>query len=309
VGGREDIDAKIVRAIGDPNARFAEDHLRMLRAIRFAARFGFEIEPETWAAIKVGAPLLKKISAERTRDEMSKILLDDNRVRGFDLLVESGLMEQIVPEILVLKGCEQPPQFHPEGDVFVHTRLMLSLLELDAPSLALVWSVLLHDIGKPATYTFEEGDRIRFNGHDKVGAEMAEVILRRMKYPNELIDDVCIMVLNHMVFKDVQKMRTSKVKRMMARGTFSDEMELHRVDCLGSWGGLDNYDFLNTKAEEFANAPIIPPRLIDGKDLLERGWHAGPAMGKTLREIQDLQLEGKLATKEEALGWLATKSP
>ena len=305
VGGQEDIKAELVRAIGDPSARFGEDHLRMLRAVRFAARFGFEIESGTWEAIQSGAPLIAKISAERTRDEVSKILLDKNKVRGFDLLVESGLMAQIVPEILDLKGCEQPPQFHPEGDVFVHTRLMLSLLEVEQPSLALVWSVLLHDIGKPATYTFEEGDRIRFNGHDKVGAEMAEAILRRMKYPNELIDDVCVMVANHMVFKDVQKMRTSKVKRIMARETYRDEMELHRVDCLGSWGGLDNYEFMHAKEEEFANAPIIPPRLVDGRDLLDLGWKAGPAMGETLREIQDLQLEGKLTTKEEALEWLA----
>ena len=258
VGGQKDIADGVVRAIGAPDERFGEDHLRMLRAVRFAARFGYEIETGTWHAMRENAPQLARISAERVRDEFSKIMLDSNRVRGFDLLVESGLMRFIIPEILALRGCEQPAQFHPEGDVFVHTRLMLSLLEGE-PSLPLVLSVLLHDIAKPATFTHEEGDRIRFNGHDKVGAEMAREITRRLKYPNEIVGEVEAMVLNHMVFKDVQHMRTSKLKRLMSRETFQDEMELHRVDCLGSWGGLDNYEFLRDKEVEFANAPIIPP--------------------------------------------------
>ncbi len=304
VGGKADLDAGIVRAIGNPAERFAEDHLRLLRAVRFAARFDFEIEPATWDAMCAGAETLAKISAERLRDEFSKILLDANRVRGFDLLVDSGLMAQLIPEILDLKGCEQPPQFHPEGDVFVHTRLMLSLLE-DEPSLPVVLAVLLHDIGKPATYSYDEKDqRIRFNGHDKVGAGMAAKILKRLKYPNGISDAVVAMVDHHMVFIDVQKMRTAKLKRFMARDTFSDEMELHRVDCLGSWGGLDNYDFLNTKAEEFANEPIIPPPLLDGRDLMRIGWKPGPGLGRILTEIQDRQLEGTLTTREAALEWL-----
>ncbi|MEC7638407.1 MAG: CCA tRNA nucleotidyltransferase [Verrucomicrobiota bacterium] len=304
VEGKSDIDKKVIRAIGEPNLRFQEDHLRLLRAIRFAARFDYEIEAETWNSIKSNASGISKISKERIRDELTKILLNENRVLGFDLLVESGLMEHIIPEILQLKGCEQPPQFHPEGDVFVHTRLMLSLLK-DAPSIELVLSVLLHDIGKPATYSFdEEADRIRFNGHDKLGAEMSEQILRDLKFSNSIIEDVVQMVANHMTFKDVQKMRQSKLKRFMSRSTFSDEIELHRVDCLGSWGGLDNYDFLNKKMVEFANEPIIPQPLLTGKDLIELGWSPGPDLGQTLNSVQDMQLEGKLNSKDEALDWV-----
>lgn len=308
VDGKADLDAGLVRAIGDPGERFGEDHLRLLRAVRFAARFDFEIERDTWEAMCAGAETLAKISAERLRDEFSKIMLDSNRVRGFDLLMDSGLMAQLIPEILDLKGCEQPPQFHPEGDVFVHTRLMLSLLE-GVPSLPVVLAVLLHDIGKPATYSYdEEAQRIRFNGHDKVGAGMAAKILRRLKYPNAVVDAVVAMVDNHMVFKDVQKMRTAKLKRFMARETFSDEMELHRVDCLGSWGGLDNYEFLNAKAEEFANEPIIPPPLLDGRDLMRLGWKPGPDLGRILTEIQDRQLEGALTSREEALEWVTGRA-
>ena len=304
VGGKSDIDKKVIRAIGDPNLRFQEDHLRLLRAIRFAARFNYEIEADTWNSIKTNASGISKISKERIRDELTKILLNENRVLGFDLLVESGLMEHIIPEILQLKGCEQPPQFHPEGDVFIHTRLMLSLLKND-PSIDLVLSVLLHDIGKPATYSFdEEADRIRFNGHDKLGAEMSDQILRELKFSNSIIEDVVQMVANHMTFKDVQNMRQSKLKRFMSRSTFNDEIELHRVDCLGSWGGLDNYDFLNKKMIEFANEPIIPQPLLTGKDLIELGWSPGPDLGQTLNSVQDLQLEGKLNSKDEALDWV-----
>lgn len=304
VEGKSDIDKKVIRAIGEPNLRFQEDHLRLLRAIRFAARFDYNIEAETWNSIKSNASGITKISKERIRDELTKILLNENRVLGFDLLVESGLMEHIIPQILQLKGCEQPPQFHPEGDVFVHTRLMLSLLK-DAPSIELVLSVLLHDIGKPATYSFdEEADRIRFNGHDKLGAEMSEQILRDLKFSNSIIEDVVQMVANHMTFKDVQKMRQSKLKRFMSRSTFNDEIELHRVDCLGSWGGLDNYDFLNKKMVEFANEPIIPQPLLTGKDLIELGWSPGPDLGQTLNSVQDMQLEGKLNSKDEALDWV-----
>ena len=304
VEGKSDIDKKVIRAIGEPNLRFQEDHLRLLRAIRFAARFDYEIETETWNSIKSNASGISKISKERIRDELTKILLNENRVLGFDLLVESGLMEHIIPEILQLKGCEQPPQFHPEGDVFIHTRLMLSLLK-DAPSIELVLSVLLHDIGKPATYSFdEEADRIRFNGHDKLGAEMSDQILRELKFSNSIIEDVVQMVANHMTFKDVQNMRQSKLKRFMSRSTFNDEIELHRVDCLGSWGGLDNYDFLNKKMIEFANEPIIPQPLLTGKDLIELGWSPGPDLGQTLNSVQDLQLEGKLNSKDEALDWV-----
>jgi len=309
VNGQDDIEAGTVRAIGNPEPRFKEDHLRLLRAVRFAARFDYQIEENTWAAICNHAGQIKNISEERVRDELSKILTDPNRVRGFDLLVESGLMEAMIPEILDLKGCEQPPQFHPEGDVFVHTRLMLTLLK-DDPSLSLVLSVLLHDIGKPATHSYdEESDRIRFNGHDKIGAEMASDILRRLKFSNKVIEEVTEMVANHMTFKDVQKMRESKLKRFMARPTFEDETELHRVDCLGSWGGLDNYEFLNQKRTEFDNEPIIPPPLLTGKDLIDLGWGPGPRLGEVLTKVQDMQLEKKINSKEEAIHWVNTNYP
>ncbi len=311
VGGRADLDARLIRAIGVPAQRFHEDYLRLLRAIRFASRFEFEIEAETWAAIQAEAANISKISPERIRDELDKIWTSPSqrRVRGFDLLVDSGLMQSILPEILDLQGCEQPPQWHPEGDVFVHTRIMLGLLPDDA-SLPLVLSVLFHDIAKPATYTYDAAeDRIRFNGHDKLGAEMTEGILRRLRYSNDTIEAVTGGVERHMQFKDVQKMRISKLKRFMARPTFDDELELHRVDCSSSNGLLDNYDFLREKTEQFAAEPLIPERLLDGRDLIDCGWEPGPQLGEILKEIQDLQLEGELTTRDEALQWLKNRQP
>ena len=213
-------------------------------------------------------------------------------------------MVAILPEILKLQGCEQPPQWHPEGDVFIHTRIMLDMLPEEA-SLPLVLSVLFHDIGKPATYSFDKAnDRIRFNGHDRVGAGMTEKILRRLRYSNDVIDDTVVAVANHMVFKDVQKMRVAKLKRFMARHTFGDELELHRVDCGSSHGMLDNHTFLKATAEEFANEPLIPAPLISGNDLMALGWEAGPTLGRLLREIQTRQLECTLQTSEEALAWV-----
>jgi poly(A) polymerase len=307
VNGRADLDQQLLRAIGDPERRFAEDRLRMLRAIRFATTLGFQIDPETFAAIQTHASAIHEISVERIRDELVRTLLHPNRVRGFDLLVESGLMKGILPEILVLQGCEQPPQFHPEGDVFVHTRLMLSLLKGDDASLPLVLSVLFHDIAKPATYTYdEENERIRFNGHDRLGAEMTEVILRRLKFSNEVIEAAVEMVSRHMQFMNVKLMRTAKLKRFMSTERFTDEMELHRVDCMSSNGMLDNYDFVQEKREEFANEPLIPARLVTGRDLLEMGWKPGPEIGRVLETVQTEQLEGRLTERQAALEWVRT---
>ncbi|MEM7145538.1 MAG: CCA tRNA nucleotidyltransferase [Verrucomicrobiota bacterium] len=304
VDGQSDLKNNIIRAIGNPDERFAEDHLRLLRAIRFAATLDYKIEPATWSALKEHADKITLISEERIRDELSRIFTDPNRVRGFDLLVESGLMNILLPEIIALQGCDQPPQFHPEGDVFVHTRLMLSHLPEEA-SLPLVLSVLLHDIGKPETRTYDKAaDRIRFNAHDRVGARMTEKILRRLKYSNETIDTVAEAVASHMIFKDVQKMRVAKLKRFMARPGFDDELELHRVDCLGSHGMLDNLDFLREKREEFANEPLIPPPLVTGHDLIKLGWKPGPDIGHILEEVQTRQLEGALNTHEEAIAWI-----
>lgn len=303
VGGRADLEARLLRAIGDPMRRFEEDRLRLLRAVRFATVLGFEIEPETWRAVKASAHLLPTVSAERIRDEFVKILLHPCRQRGFDLLVESGLMAGILPEVLALKGVQQPPQWHPEGDVFVHTRLMLGLLPEEA-SLTLVLGVLLHDIAKPATFTVDEDGRIRFNGHDKRGAEMAGEILRRMKFSNEVIEAVQPVVEHHMSFKDVTRMRQSTLKRMMARPTWPDELALHRVDCLGSNGMLDNYEFMVRKAGEFSSEPLIPRPLLSGHDLIALGWKPGKGVGQALSALQDAQLEGLVSTREDALEWL-----
>lgn len=304
VGGEKDLRMGLLRAIGVAKDRFEEDRLRLMRAVRFATVLGFDIEHATWESICGLAEKIKSVSIERIREEFIKTMLSPNRVRGFDLLVNSGLMAQFLPEILVLQGCEQPPQFHPEGDVFVHTRLMLSLLPADA-SLSLVMSVLLHDIAKPATQTRDDTGRIRFNGHDKLGAEMTGEIMRRMKFPNDVIEPTVIAVENHMAFMNVQKMRTATLRRFMARPSFDDELALHRVDCLGSNGFTDNYDFLLAKKQQFANEPLLPPRLITGADLIAIGWHAGKPMGRLLTAIQTLQLEGALKTKEEALAWIA----
>lgn len=308
VGGRADLERKLLRAIGNPRQRFQEDHLRLLRAVRFATVLGFEIETDTWRAVKEMAPAISKVSAERIRMELEKIFQHPERVRGFDLLVESGLMKEVLPEILVLQGCEQPPQFHPEGDVFVHTRIMLGLLPPDA-SLPLVLSVLLHDIAKPATFSRDPDGRIRFNNHDKLGAEMADGILRRLKFPNDVVEPVVEAVDRHMMFKDVQKMRVSRLKRFMAHEGFEDEMELHRVDCLSSNGFSDNYEFLRAKQVEFATEqkPLLPTPLVNGRDVLALGIPAGPRVGELLTAIQDLQLEGGLKTREEALGWLRAR--
>jgi poly(A) polymerase len=303
VGGEADLRAGVLRAIGDAGARFQEDYLRLLRAVRFAASLGFEIEAGTWASICTHAGGLGRISVERIQQEFVRMMVHASRVRGFDLLVESGLMAVFFPEILALQGCEQPPQWHPEGDVFVHTRLMLSMVAPDAP-LALVLAILLHDIGKPATAGVDETGRIRFSGHDAVGAVMAEEILRRMKFPNDTIEQVVEMVACHMRYMNVKEMRTAKLKRFMARSTFTQELELHRIDCASSNGFTENYDFLQGKIAEFSQAPMIPARVLDGRDLMLLGFPSGPLLGEILTGVQTQQLEGVLRTKEEALAWV-----
>ena len=309
VGGREDLASQTLRAIGDPVARFREDKLRLLRAVRFSARFGYQIDPATWNAIKAHAADIHAVSAERIREELVKILAHPNRVRGFDLLDQSGLLKEILPEIEKLKGCEQPPQFHPEGDVFVHTRAMLELLPSDAP-VGVALSVLLHDIGKPPTFRYhKDEDRIRFSGHDRVGAEMTERVMERLRFSRADIERTVEAVRQHMVFKDVQNMRTAKLKRFMAREGFEEELELHRVDCQSSHGALDNYDFLKLKAEEFANEPLIPPPLVTGHDLMALGWKPGPHFGPILEAVQTAQLEGTLTTTEGALAWIKANHP
>jgi poly(A) polymerase len=303
VGGRADLQAKIVRAIGAPEQRFVEDRLRMLRAIRFATVLDFEIDPATWTAVVDHADCITDISAERIRDELIRTLLSPHRLRGFDLLDRSGLLRAILPEMEPMKGCAQPEQFHPEGDVFQHTRLMLNMLP-EKVSIPLVFSVLLHDIGKPPTASVDENGRIRFNNHDRIGAEMTETIMARLKFSRAEIDATVEMVRQHMVFKDVPRMRIAKLKRFMARPTFEEELELHRVDCASSHGMMENYDFLVQKQEEFANEPIIPPPLVCGDDLIAMGMKPGPKFGEILEAIETRQLEGALKTREEALEWV-----
>lgn len=303
VGGRADLDAGLIRAIGDPAQRFAEDRLRLLRAIRFATVLGFEIEPATWNAIVRVADTISGISAERIREELVRIFLSPQRLRGWDLLDASGLLKVVLPEVDDLKGVEQPPQFHPEGDVFQHTRLMLSLLPNDV-SIPLVFSVLLHDIGKPATAKVDETGRIRFSGHDKLGASMTDAVMHRLRFSRAEIEATVEAVEQHMVFKDVPRMRVARLKRFMARPHFADELELHRVDCLGSHGMLDNYEFLVRKQEEFANEPIIPPPLVRGDDLIALGLKPGPAFGEILEAVETRQLEGVLRDREQALEWV-----
>lgn len=303
VNGLRDIESKTLRAIGTPAHRFQEDALRLLRAVRFSTRLGFPIEPMTLAAIKENAHLLEKISPERIRDEFSKILTHSNRRAGLELLVSTSLIDHFLPEALPLIGCEQPPQWHPEGDVYTHTCIMLEMLKPDAP-LELCLATLLHDIAKPPTQTTDPDGRIRFNGHESLGAEMAIEILTRLKYPNAVIRDASHMVSRHMQFMNVQQMRKSTLKRFMSPPTFPEEMELHRVDCASSNGFTDNYEFLNAKAEEFANEPLIPEPLVTGRDLIARNLKPGPRFAEILNDIQTEQLENRLSTREEALEYL-----
>jgi poly(A) polymerase len=301
VEGRKDLERKLIRAIGEARLRFGEDRLRMLRAIRFAATLDFQIDPETWNALRADADQIKVVSPERIRDELMKILADPHRLRGFDLLDASGLLEQILPEVGALKGCQQPPQFHPEGDVFVHTRKMLELLPPDAsPLLALM--VLLHDIGKPPTQTCDPAEgRIRFNGHDEVGAAMSVAIMERLRFSSAEIEAVVGAVRSHMMFKDVPHMRPARLRRFMARDNFDLELELHRVDCLSSHGDLENFEFLLQKEKEFENEPLIPAPLVNGHDLIALGLSPGPRFGEILERVQTAQLEGEIHSREEAL--------
>jgi poly(A) polymerase len=303
VGGRVDLEAQLVRAIGDPAQRFKEDRLRMLRAVRFATVLDYKIDNQTWDALAANGHAITEISKERIREELVRIFISPNRVRGWDLLDESGLMRAIIPEMEAMKGCAQPEQFHPEGDVFQHTRLMLQLLP-EKVSVPLVFSVLLHDVAKPRTANVDLTGRIRFNAHDRIGAEMSEAIMERLRFSRAEIDATVEMVRQHMVFKDVPRMRVAKLKRFMARPTFEEELELHRVDCESSHGMLDNYEFLLRKREEFANEPIIPPPLVRGEDLIALGLKPGPKFGEILEAVETRQLEGTLKDRDEALAWV-----
>jgi poly(A) polymerase len=299
VGGEADLRAKIVRAIGNPADRFAEDQLRLLRAIRFAARLMFTIEPKTWDAIRAGAPSVRTVKPERIREELNRIFTAPKPEIGLDLLDAGGLLREVLPDVAALHGVEQPPNFHPEGDVYQHVRLMLT--KIVKPDLDLALGVLFHDVGKKPTAKVDENGRIRFNEHESVGAEMTEQIMTGLRYDNKTIHTVKELVQHHMQFKDVPKMRPSTLKRMMVRPTFPLELELHRIDCASSHGDLTHYEFLQHQLEVMSAEEIDPPALISGRDLIAMGLPPGRVFAQILEAVRVAQLEGAVQTRAEAL--------
>jgi poly(A) polymerase len=302
VGGQADLKAHIIRAIGEPELRFQEDKLRMLRAVRLAARFDYSIEPRTFAAIRKLASRIHQVSQERVRDELSKMLTEGAARRALELLDDTGLLHEVLPEVEEMKGVEQPPQFHPEGDVWIHTLLMLEKLEAGAPK-TLAWGVLLHDVGKPPTFRppTHPDDRIRFDEHVAVGVRIAEEICRRLRFSNEDTDQIAALVANHMRFKDVPNMRESTRKRFARLPHFEQHLELHRLDCLSSHGSLATYDFVRQFLDETPAAAVRPKPLVNGEDLKQMGYRPGPAFRVILSAVEDAQLEGKITSRDEAL--------
>jgi poly(A) polymerase len=311
VGGREDLRAGLVRAIGAPEVRFREDKLRMIRAVRFAARFGYAIEPATLSAIQVAAGQIHEVSAERLRDELTKLLTEGAARRAFVLLDQARLLGVLLPEVARMKGVAQPPQFHPEGDVWIHTLMMLEKLP-PRVSATLAWGVLLHDVGKPPTFAPAErtGDRIRFNGHAEIGARMAADILSRLRFSTAEAEQVEALVANHLRFKDVFDMRPSTLKRFVRLPRFEEHLELHRLDCLCSHGSLDAYQFVERFLRETPAEEVSPVRLIGGDDLKNMGYQPGPRFKEILNAVEEAQLDGRLRGREEALEFVrATYSP
>ncbi len=307
VGGKDDLRAKMIRTIGSPEGRFGEDHLRLLRAVRFAAQLGFEIEPATFAAIQIHSAKIKLISAERVRDELIKLFQFPHAERGLKLLHASGLLEHILPEIAATVTCEQSPDYHPEGSVFNHLCLMLQQLPPDAhPSLS--WAVLLHDVAKPLTAARDANTgSIHFYEHEKIGATMAVEILERLRFPRKQIEEIADAVRHHMQFKDALKMRKATLRRMLMRETFPLELQLHRLDCLGSNGKLETHNFLVAQSAELARQPEIRPPLLTGNDLIALGIKPGKEMGALLNEIRERQLQDELTAPDEAREWLKSR--
>jgi poly(A) polymerase len=302
VDGRADLRAGIVRAIGDPRARFAEDKLRMMRAVRFAARFAFQIEPKTLAGVRELAPQITQVSPERIREELTKLLTEGAARRGFELLDETGLLAVVLPDVARMKGVEQPPQFHPEGDVWIHTRMMLEHLP-PGTSPTLAWGVLLHDVGKPPTFAPASGPgtRIRFDGHAEVGARMAEQICRDLRFSNDDIQQIESLVADHLRFKDVHQMRQATLKRFVRLPRFEEHLELHRLDCLSSHRNLDAYDFVQDFLAKTPPEQVRPPRLVTGDDLKDMGIRPGPQYKEILLAVEEAQLDGRLSDRQSAL--------
>ena len=308
VGGQLDLKARIIRAIGEPERRLAEDKLRLMRAVRFAARFGFDIEPATLSAIRRHAREVNNVSAERLRDELTKLLTEGAARRGFELLDSARLLQMVLPELAAMKGVQQPPQFHPEGDVWIHTRMMIEQLPAGTPP-TLAWGVLLHDVGKPPTFksAAQTGDRIRFDNHVEIGVRMAEQICQRFRFSNEDTDQILALIANHMRFKDVEQMKPSTLKRFVRLPRFEEHLELHRLDCLSSHRRLDSYRYIQEVLAATRPEQIHPPRLITGDDLKNMGYAPGPLFSEILRSVEDAQLEGQINSKREAEEFVSTR--
>jgi putative nucleotidyltransferase with HDIG domain len=304
-GGKADLDAKLIRAIGDPLQRFGEDHLRMLRAVRFAARFSFDIEAGTFSAMRDMAPTIERIAPERVQGELTRILTEGGARRGLQLLDASGLLEHVLPEVERLKGVPQPPDFHPEGDVWTHTLLVLDSLGPCTPALG--WAALLHDVAKPETIQF--ADRIRFHGHAEKGADLARRILTRLRCSNELSEAVAALVGSHMRFQDVPKLGEAAFRRFLRLPHFEELLRLHRADCLGSLKAAETLELIAHRRATLTDVDLHPAPLLRGDDLIELGYQPGPAMGEILRALEEEQLEGRLRTREAATNWVRERFP
>ena len=307
VGGRKDLEAGIIRTVGDPEQRFAEDKLRMLRAVRFAARFEYTIEPATFAAIRKLAEQIQVVSRERVRDELTRMLTEGHARRAFLLLDESGLLKPVLPKISAMKGVEQSPEFHPEGDVFVHTLLLLDNLP-NPCSLTLAWGALLHDVGKPPTFRVAP-DRIRFDDHVDVGVKMAEEVCRGLRFSNDETEQILALVDNHMRFAHATRMKESTLKRFLRLPGFDEHLALHRADCLASHGNLSTYEFIQQKCAEIPAEKMCPSPLVTGDDLIAQGHVPGPKFRKILSAVEDAQLEGRLPSRDAALEFVRREFP
>ena len=304
VGGRADLAGRVVRAIGEPARRFDEDKLRMLRGVRFAARLGFKLEPETLRAMQRYAGQIGQVSAERVREELSRMLTEGGARRAFEMLDTSGLLAEVLPEVAKMKGVEQPPEYHPEGDVWVHTLMLLEQLPVGA-SCELVWGFLLHDVGKPATFQPPDpnkpGDRIRFNGHVEVGVRIAEVLLERLRFSNESRAQILSLIKHHMQFGDVKAMKESTLKRFVRMPRFDEHLALHHADCSASHGKLGMWELAKAAYEHDEPVEVRPKWLVTGRELIAAGYRPGVQFKEMLRAVEDAQLEGRVATTEEGL--------
>ncbi len=307
VGGMRDLRAGIIRAIGNPYDRFAEDHLRVLRAARFSARLNFTIEPETHKAMRLTAPMVPKVSAERIGEEIVRLMTEGGAARGMDIMVETGLMKEVLPEVLPMIGCEQPANYHPEGDVYVHTRIAVAMLSPGCAE-SLAFGILFHDIAKPQTRA-EQNGKVTYYGHTDIGAEMAIDILARLRRSRAVQERVAYLVKNHLRLTMAPRMRTSTLKRMLSEDGFDELLEVCRMDALASSSYLGHYHFCRHAMAQMTPAQMRPPRFISGRDLIGMGFKPGPAFKNILKELEDLQLDGAIADREAALDYIRQHYP